>query len=189
MLGLFINTLPVRVRLVADMPVAQWLRELQAAQAQARQFEYAPLNKIQTWSDVPRGTTLFDTLLAFENYPVSQSVQIGSTTGFRVTKDRPYSRTVYPLTLSVFAGKTINLRLSWDTEHYKRAAVEGACRDVGLIAKAIGQNPNATITQVLCHLKQEQSQHNKKIHAQITARRTEALFRAKRARDGGRLVN
>jgi Non-ribosomal peptide synthetase modules and related proteins len=68
MVGLFINTLPVRVQVPGDQVVSQWLRQLQSRQAEMRQYEYNSLVEIQGWSDVPRGEPLFEMIFVFENY-------------------------------------------------------------------------------------------------------------------------
>ncbi|MBB5954029.1 amino acid adenylation domain-containing protein/non-ribosomal peptide synthase protein (TIGR01720 family) [Saccharothrix tamanrassetensis] len=95
--GIFINTLPVRVQIDGTRPVADWLRELQAAQAESRRFEHVPLTRLQAWSGVPGGTNLFDSAVIFENYPVDLADGMGlreleavETTSF------PLSATVYP---------------------------------------------------------------------------------------------
>ena len=75
MLGLFINTLPVRVRVREEMKVGEWLRELQGEQVELRQYEYSPLVAVQGWSEVERGRSLFESLLVFENYPVAASLR------------------------------------------------------------------------------------------------------------------
>jgi non-ribosomal peptide synthetase component F len=75
MLGLFINTLPVRVRVRGQERVVEWLRELQAEQVELRQYEYSPLVAVQGWSEVERGRSLFESLLVFENYPVDTSLR------------------------------------------------------------------------------------------------------------------
>ena len=69
MIGLFINTLPVRVQVTPAALLLPWLQELQSQQVEARQYEYSPLVQVQGWSDVPRGLPLFESLLVFENYP------------------------------------------------------------------------------------------------------------------------
>src|SRR5581483_3085972 len=73
MVGLFINTLPVRVQVCAEQRLIPWLQQLQEQQAEARQYEYSPLTQVQGWSEVPRGQPLFESLLVFENYPISAS--------------------------------------------------------------------------------------------------------------------
>ncbi|RMF32481.1 MAG: non-ribosomal peptide synthetase, partial [Chloroflexi bacterium] len=49
MVGLFINTLPVRARIRPETPVVEWLRRLQAQLAAMRQYEYSPLVQVQEW--------------------------------------------------------------------------------------------------------------------------------------------
>jgi hypothetical protein len=70
MVGLFINTLPVRVRVPGAMPVLSWLQALRAQQTAVRDYEHTPLAKIQTWSDIPPGAPLFESLMIFEKHRV-----------------------------------------------------------------------------------------------------------------------
>ncbi len=67
MIGLFINTLPVRIRIEKAQPLSAWLAALQIAHAQTSEHDYVPLAGIQG-----SGTSLFDTLLVVENFATSQ---------------------------------------------------------------------------------------------------------------------
>jgi hypothetical protein len=69
MIGLFINTLPVRSRVRSDLPVVDWLRALQGEHVELRQYEYTSLVDAQGWSAVPKGEQLFRTMLVFQNFP------------------------------------------------------------------------------------------------------------------------
>src|SRR5262249_45264756 len=53
-LGLFANVLPVRVQISPQNFLLDLLRQLQAKQAEAQQYEYSPLARVQQWSEVPR---------------------------------------------------------------------------------------------------------------------------------------
>ena len=64
-LGLFINTLPMRCKIDNSARLLPWLKSLQASQAEMRQYEYTPLIQIQGWSEVPRGIPLFRKLIGF----------------------------------------------------------------------------------------------------------------------------
>src|SRR5262245_26930963 len=75
MVGLFINTLPFRTEVSEDSTVFEWLAKLRAAQTALREHEHTPLSRIQAWSDVPRGTPLFDTLVVFENEQLESVLQ------------------------------------------------------------------------------------------------------------------
>jgi amino acid adenylation domain-containing protein len=67
MVGLFINTLPVRVQVSPEMEVLPWLQQLQRRQAEARQYQYSPLVQIRGWSEVPAGQPLFESHAVFQN--------------------------------------------------------------------------------------------------------------------------
>jgi non-ribosomal peptide synthetase component F len=73
-LGMLINTLPVRVRIEPETPLADWLARVQAAQAEAREYEHLPLVDVHGCSAVPRDQPLFESLLVFENAPADDSV-------------------------------------------------------------------------------------------------------------------
>ena len=72
MVGLFMNALPVRVRVNAEEGLIGWLLKLQTELVDLRQYEHSPLAQVQRWSEVPRGTPLFETIFVFDNYPVEK---------------------------------------------------------------------------------------------------------------------
>jgi amino acid adenylation domain-containing protein len=68
MVGLFINTLPVRVRIDPTTTLPAWLQALQQIQVEVRRHEHTPLADIQGWSCVPHGRPLFESLLVVEDF-------------------------------------------------------------------------------------------------------------------------
>ncbi|WRH68362.1 MAG: condensation domain-containing protein [Planktothrix sp. GU0601_MAG3] len=66
MVGLFINTLPLRVSIPDDVWILPWLKQLQQNQAQLQDYAYSPLADVQRMSDVPPGISLFESLIVFE---------------------------------------------------------------------------------------------------------------------------
>ncbi len=68
MVGLFINTLPVRVAIDRQATVRDWLRTLQQDQAEARDFENVSPALVRAACGVPPSVPLFDSVLVFENY-------------------------------------------------------------------------------------------------------------------------
>src|SRR5919204_2132780 len=99
MVGLFINTLPVRVQVPPEAQLLPWLAELQAGQVEREQYAYSPLVAIQGWSEVPRGVPLFESLVVFENYPVDAAL-IEQSQGLKFRNIRAVERTNYPLTVA-----------------------------------------------------------------------------------------
>ncbi|HLL47018.1 MAG TPA: condensation domain-containing protein, partial [Longimicrobiaceae bacterium] len=67
--GVFINTLPVRVRMRPGEPAAAWLQGLQAEQLRARPHEHWSMPQVAAWSGVPHGRRLFETMFVFQNLP------------------------------------------------------------------------------------------------------------------------
>ncbi|MFJ3925912.1 amino acid adenylation domain-containing protein, partial [Streptomyces sp. NPDC090022] len=113
MVGMLINTLPVRIEIDGAAPVGEWLARVQQAQVEARQYEYVPLPQIQGWSGVERGTHLFESLVAFENFPVDgdtgqdgDPVRLHGLEGADVTN--------FPLNLVAYAGEELAYALAYD---------------------------------------------------------------------------
>ncbi|MFM0236262.1 amino acid adenylation domain-containing protein [Paraburkholderia sediminicola] len=69
-IGLFINTVPLRVELRPQNTVADWLRALQRHSGGLREHELLPLDAIQAGSELGAEQALFDTVVVFENYPI-----------------------------------------------------------------------------------------------------------------------
>ncbi len=126
MVGLFINTLPVRAQLAPQAEVLPWLRQFQAELAEARQFEYSPLVDVQGWSEVSRDRPLFETILVFENYPVDElrEALAGQSGGLEVRDVRAFEQTNYPLTLISGPGRTLSLKVSYDRSRFDDASVQ-----------------------------------------------------------------
>ncbi|MBE4753751.1 amino acid adenylation domain-containing protein, partial [Corallococcus sp. ZKHCc1 1396] len=123
LVGIFINTLPARIRLPSHAsPLRPWLQSLQAQQIDLRQYEHSPLVNVQSLSQVPRGVSLFDSLLVFENYPVDASLIDASST-LQVKEVQAFERTNYPLTLFVLPGQTLRLRAVFASPRFQPAAM------------------------------------------------------------------
>ncbi|MBS4078114.1 non-ribosomal peptide synthase/polyketide synthase [Pseudomonas rustica] len=121
--GLFINTLPVIAGSRPDQSVAAWLAAVQAQNLSLREFEHTPLANIQRWAG-QGGESLFDTLLVFENFPISEALQHGTAQGVVFGEVANQDQTHYPLTLGVTLGETLALHMSFDQTHFSVATVE-----------------------------------------------------------------
>ncbi|HYR07681.1 MAG TPA: amino acid adenylation domain-containing protein, partial [Longimicrobium sp.] len=146
MVGLFINTLPVRMRVRGSAQVGALLRELQASQAEAREYDYAPLVQVQGWSEVPRGTPLFETHFIFESYPAARGGgSAGDQAALRVTGARTVEWNTYPLSLMVIPGPEIVLDLSYDEGRFESAAAERMLEHLGRLLEQVAENPERPV--------------------------------------------
>ncbi|AKA86164.1 non-ribosomal peptide synthetase [Pseudomonas synxantha] len=122
-IGLFINTLPVVATPQAEQSLGSWLQSVQALNLSLREHEHAPLYEIQRWAG-RGGEALFDTILVFENYPVSEVLQRGAPDGLQFEALHTHEQTSYPLTLTVNLGDTLTLHYSYAHGHFSTAAVQ-----------------------------------------------------------------
>ncbi|HSF42931.1 MAG TPA: amino acid adenylation domain-containing protein, partial [Thermoanaerobaculia bacterium] len=123
MLGVFINTLPVRVGVAPGAALVDWLRDVQDRQAQVREYEYSSLAEVQTWSEVPKGEALFHSLMAFENYPVDKTLR-GQKASLRFEDFDHPEPTNYPLNVTVGPAQALSLALSYDCRLFDGVTVE-----------------------------------------------------------------
>jgi non-ribosomal peptide synthetase component F len=152
MIGLFINSLPVRVQLSPMLPLIPWLKEIQEQQVEARQYEYTPLNKIQEWSDIKPGLPLFETLVVFENYPVAND--LGSIP--LEIKDISFAiSNNYPLTFRVVPGEELSLFLMYDKEKFSPQGISPLLNQIQqLLTQLIKIEATAPVSELVIPLTQ-----------------------------------
>ncbi|XXY54892.1 amino acid adenylation domain-containing protein [Sorangium sp. So ce269] len=111
--GLFINTLPLRVAVPADQPLLPWLAGLLDLNLKVRQHEHTPLVDIQRWSEIERGQALFQSLVVFENAPIAPELREGRI-AFQVREVQDRGPTNYPITMMSWPDAELPLKLSYD---------------------------------------------------------------------------
>jgi len=121
-LGLFINTLPVIASPRAEQRVGHWLQAVQDSNLALREHEHTPLFEIQRWAG-QGAQALFDSILVFENYPVSQALAEASPAGLHFELLANHEQTNYPLVLAVNLGQTLNLHYSFNLAHFSARAI------------------------------------------------------------------
>jgi non-ribosomal peptide synthetase component F len=143
MVGLFINTLPLRVRVAPDAVLSEWLRALLEHNSELRQFEQTPLVQIQGWSGVPRGQALFESLIVFDNHPLDESLE--QTTGLTIHAVTLQGQTNYPLTLNVLPGQELTLSLWYHRNRFRDETATRMVRQLETLLTAMIQNPHARL--------------------------------------------
>ena len=110
--GMYINTLPLHSAIKEGQGIVEWLQGIQAEQVNSRQYQYTPLHVVQGWSGV-KGD-LFDTMLAFENYPVSKVIS-SKQWALEVGNVKMQEQTNYPLSINIGSADLINILFSYNT--------------------------------------------------------------------------
>ncbi|MCP9619502.1 amino acid adenylation domain-containing protein [Nocardia otitidiscaviarum] len=122
MVGLFANTIPVRVRFDADEPVRHLLTRLQHEQVALLDAHHMGLTEIQRTAGAGE---LFDSLLAFESYPVDADglrQAYGTIDGLEIDGLRAVNFTHYPVAVEVEVGARVRIAVQ-----YRRDTVTAAC--------------------------------------------------------------
>ena len=148
MVGLFLNALPVRVDVSAQAQLMPWLKQLQSNQFEARQYEYTSLAEIQRRSDVPRGVQLFDSTLAFENFPVDEALreQGGS---LEVTDFMRYSsKSNYPVNLIAHPGTELTLQISYDPSRFDGSSIDRLLVHLKTLLEEMSANPDRRLSEL-----------------------------------------
>ncbi|WP_437759716.1 non-ribosomal peptide synthase/polyketide synthase [Sorangium sp. So ce1389] len=140
MVGIFINTLPVRVRISPDAAVVPWLQEIQQQQAEQLLHESSPLAQVQRWSELPRGQSLFETLLVIENYPMDAALRQGRTS-LAMVEPRVIEQTNYPITVVAIPGDELSLRINYATELFGAATIERTLAQLHVLLEGIVAGP------------------------------------------------
>ncbi|WP_143145110.1 condensation domain-containing protein, partial [Streptomyces humi] len=143
MVGLLLNTTPVRIRIDRDQPVADWLTGLQDEQVRARRYEHTPLATITAWSEVPSGQALFDTLFVFENYPdetLAQGRELSAANGLATGLNHVRQQASYPLSLTAGSGRHLMIKLSYDRSRFDADTVQRLGRHLVTVLGAVAED-------------------------------------------------
>ncbi|MBW4490244.1 MAG: amino acid adenylation domain-containing protein [Trichocoleus desertorum ATA4-8-CV12] len=122
MVGLFINTLPLRVQMPAEAKLIPWLQQLQAQQMERQEYEYSSLVQIQRWSEIPATLPLFNSILVFENYPIDTTVR-SPATDLTIERISTFEQTNYPLTITAIPGEELLLQVTYNAQQFTDAAI------------------------------------------------------------------
>ncbi|WP_412518647.1 amino acid adenylation domain-containing protein [Actinomadura madurae] len=139
MIGLFINTLPIRVRVRPADTVAQALTRLQDEQAALMQHHHLGLSDIQRLT----GTgTLFDTMTVLENYPFDPDAAGTDLGGLSLHDVDGYDASHYPLTFAAVPGRGLSLRIDHRTDFCGEAEAARLMRRLTRVLDAIAYHPD-----------------------------------------------
>ncbi|MFI7498083.1 non-ribosomal peptide synthase/polyketide synthase [Streptomyces sp. NPDC049687] len=143
LVGLFINTLPVRAELAGDLTVTDLLSGLQARQVALMGHQHLGLTEIR---QLAGPGAEFDTLVVYENYPrPAQAAPEGPDALVIRPGGRTRDASHYPLGLIVAPGERLELQLDYRTDLFDRARAEQILAAVRRVLGAFAADPAAPI--------------------------------------------
>ncbi|MDT0611484.1 non-ribosomal peptide synthetase [Streptomyces lancefieldiae] len=159
-IGLFINTVPVRVRCTPADPVPEVLGRLQDAQARLLDHHHVGLADIQRATGL---NELFDTLVVFESFPVDRSghAAAGASAQPVVTGIRPYAPPHYPLTVVAAADPLLRISFQYRRNVFERTAVAALADRLVRVLRQFAAGSRGTVgaLDVLSDAEREQVLH------------------------------
>ncbi|MFI9360445.1 amino acid adenylation domain-containing protein [Kitasatospora sp. NPDC053057] len=145
MIGLFANTVPVRAELRPDRRASELFAALAAQQLAMMPHEHLPLAEVQAASGLQG--ELFDTVLAFQSYPIDEE-RLYRESGGTVSAARILSATHYPLSLTVFPGEQLDLQLGYRASAFGEAEAERVIDRLVRILEQVAEDPNAPLARL-----------------------------------------
>ncbi|MGW3912507.1 amino acid adenylation domain-containing protein [Streptomyces sp. NPDC005070] len=147
MVGLFINTIPVRVRCDRRTTFADLLTELQNRQAALLDHHQHSLAEIQQATGL---TTLFDTMVVFESYPIDREAigEANSAAGVAITGLRPFAGSHYPVILAAAADPQLQLVLQYQKDLLDQESAADIVARFVRVLEQVAAAPEAPLSSI-----------------------------------------
>ena len=118
MIGILINTLPVRIDADPAAELVGWLQEIRNQSLSVREHEHTPLSKVQSWSSVERGQPLFESIVVYEH--LTLDAQLKALGGRWQRRSFQYiGQTNFPLALIAYGGEQLQLRIEYARDQFE----------------------------------------------------------------------
>jgi amino acid adenylation domain-containing protein/non-ribosomal peptide synthase protein (TIGR01720 family) len=140
MVGLLMNTLPLRVRLVPGAP--DWLSDVHQRLVDLREHVHSGLTEVQRLSAVPTGRRLFDSIVVFHNV---RHDRWPDPAGLRMLDTSDASETGYPLVLDVIWDDGLALDLNYERTDYDVDDVQRVLDEYVTVLRAIAEDPQSVL--------------------------------------------
>ncbi len=123
MIGLFINTIPLRICWTAEEPVRQLVGAVNEQLQRRVDYELTPLIDINAYSGADAHEPLFNSIMVVENYPLDTS--IGRAGALRIEKYEMEEATHYGLTIGAMPLETgeLALEFAYDPDSFSRSMI------------------------------------------------------------------
>ncbi len=145
-LGMFINTLPLRVTIDGTQTVATWLQSVRQRQVALRPFEQTALSDVQAVADVPRGEALFDSIIVFNDADFHARLPQDGSWAARGWEW--IEQTNFPVTLFGYDGPSLRLNLSYDTSTLDGSIARAMVARLEAALRAFIASPSARLGDV-----------------------------------------
>jgi amino acid adenylation domain-containing protein len=145
--GLFINTLPLRVQAHADEQILSLLKRTNHTLTAREEYENTPLVRIKEWGSVNDQEELFDSIVVLENYPLDRLL-LKKTDVLAIDSYSVFEMTHYDLAvgISIFSG--IDVRFVYNKTAFAERTIERLSRLFTFIIENILDSPGKAVSRL-----------------------------------------
>jgi non-ribosomal peptide synthetase component F len=127
--GMFINTLPMRVKIEPNLKWCDWLKKVARAQVDLEEYAYTPHHLIQNCVVLPPNQSLFTSNLRFQNYPIAEA-GVRPKNQFEFIEFTDVDWWHYPLNFVIMPDLRVKLEIHYDTRFFEPIIVLDILRKV-----------------------------------------------------------
>ena len=139
-IGLFFNTLPVRLRSDPLQPLRAFLQERRAAQEALRPHEHTPLAEVTACAALPGGVPLFESAVIFND--LHHDTRFKALGGAWLQRDFEWiDQTSFPLNLMVYGDPQVHGKVSFDRARYPEVSAERLLAHLTALLEAMSTAP------------------------------------------------
>ncbi|CAH1206501.1 Gramicidin S synthase 2 [Paenibacillus plantiphilus] len=149
MVGLFINTIPVRIQADETTRIQELFKKLQEKSLLAVDHHYHPLFEIQANSEVKQG--LFDHIMAFENYPIGEEIEKNARNGlgFQIYNFQHDEETNYDFNITVTPGSSIAIEFIYNPAVFDEGMLDRLQGHVRQLIHAVVNEQDALVKDIV----------------------------------------
>lgn len=160
MIGLFLNTLPVRVNVDSKISFLNLLKEALKSDIEGKAHHHFPLSEIKQLAST--NEDLFDHILIFENYPAAQVKNDNTSNGDssnqtikKIKSTYSFQQTNYNLDVGVIPGPRLLLKMGFNPQMYSLERIKMFTKHFSYLVDQINKNNNISIGELMLTDKEE----------------------------------
>lgn len=150
MVGLFINTSPVRVKCSDTCSFSELVLYIRDNWLNSGKYDYYPLSNIQSKTNLKE--KIINHIVAFENYPLEENtrgfLEGRDSFGITIGNLEIFEKTNYDLNVIVFPGDSLTVRLVYNSQVYSIDIIERIGGHLKQLAAQVVSNPEREICTI-----------------------------------------
>ncbi len=145
--GLFINTLPLRVQTESHEKIINVSTRINNALQMREEYETTPLVDIKKYSRLDNREEMFDSIVVIENYPINIKSIMGNGS-LSIDSYSIFEMTNYDLTVAVSFSDDIEINIIYNSEFLEHETIERLSHHLCNILKEMIENPTGEAIDV-----------------------------------------